>query len=219
MPSLSQVTLVDSTISDEPSMTLFNVSVNSSLGNDVVNGMMEAIKTANMPKCNELREEITIVGNTMHASMALIQSFSDLVAGYIEEEEFYKETLLELQKDNGSPDDIAKYTADLERCQKEINYNQEFITKETAEIAPHAAKVAGLKAQLEELENRTSAAYKFIICDEEMHAIYSNSNNFGHYSGRLVKDVGTEDVAMTEDLSSYIVRTAVDCLPYASPAA
>ncbi|KAJ2268926.1 hypothetical protein J3F81_004508 [Coemansia sp. RSA 371] len=155
----------------------------------------------------------------MGASKTTIDLISTLVGGYIEEKEFYEEMLQDLQKDNGSPDDIAKYTTDIERCQKEINYNQEFIATETVGIEAYVAKIAGLRAQLEKLENRTSAAYKFIIYNREMHAIYSNSDNFDHYIGMVVKDVGTEDVAMTCDLHQYIVGTAVDCLPYAASAA
>ncbi|KAJ1781088.1 hypothetical protein LPJ62_005963, partial [Coemansia sp. RSA 2167] len=152
----------------------------------------------------ELGNEIAIVENTMGASKTTIDLISTLVGGYIEEKEFYEEMLQELQENNGSPDDIAKYTTDIERCQKEINYNQEFIATETVGIEAYVAKIAGLRAQLEKLENRTSAAYKFIIYNREMHAIYSNSDNFDHYIGMVVKDVGTEDVAMTCDLHQYI---------------
>ncbi|KAJ2159529.1 hypothetical protein GGH15_005045, partial [Coemansia sp. RSA 562] len=208
MPSLSQVTLVDTTALEAGFMTLFDVSVDSSSGQDIVDGMMKAIKTANMSKCDELRGEIITVENKMDDSVALKTSFSILVDGYIEEKEFYEEMLQELQENNGSPDDIAKYTTDIERCQKEINYNQEFIATETVGIEAYVAKIAGLRAQLEKLENRTSAAYKFIIYNREMHAIYSNSNNFDHYIGMVVKDVGTEDVAMTCDLHQYLEKTA-----------
>ncbi|KAJ2585052.1 hypothetical protein IWW49_004827, partial [Coemansia sp. RSA 1797] len=131
MPSLSQVTLVDTTALEAGFMTLFDVSVDSSSGQDIVDGMMKAIKTANMSKCDELRGEIITVENKMDDSVALKTSFSILVDGYIEEKEFYEEMLQELQENNGSPDDIAKYTTDIERCQKEINYNQEFIATET----------------------------------------------------------------------------------------
>ncbi|KAJ2135013.1 hypothetical protein IW139_004990, partial [Coemansia sp. RSA 353] len=134
MPSLSQVTLVDTTALEAGFMTLFDVSVDSSSGQDIVDGMMKAIKTANMSKCDELRGEIITVENKMDDSVALKTSFSILVDGYIEEKEFYEEMLQELQENNGSPDDIAKYTTDIERCQKEINYNQEFIATETVGI-------------------------------------------------------------------------------------
>ncbi|KAJ2500331.1 hypothetical protein GGH96_002828 [Coemansia sp. RSA 1972] len=200
-------------------MTLFNVSINSSYGNDVVDGMMEAIKTANTPKCNELRDEVTIVGNTMHASVTLKSSLSTLVDGFVEEKAFYEEMLQELQANNGNPDEIAKYISDLERCQNNINDNQGYIATETVEIEAYAATIANLRAQLEELENRTSAAYKFIILDGEIYAIYSNSTGFNNYNGEVVKDAGTENVTMTGNLYWYIAGTAVDCMDYAASAA
>ncbi|KAJ2664816.1 hypothetical protein IW148_001861 [Coemansia sp. RSA 1199] len=219
MPSLSQATLVDSTALDAGSMMLTNIAINSSNGNDVVDGMMEAIKTANMPKCNELRNEISIIGDTMHASVTLKSSLSTLVDGFTEEKEFYEETLKELQENNGNPQEIANYTADIERRQQNISDNQGYIAAETVEIEAYAAKIASLRAQLEELDGRTSAAYKFIIYGGEMYAIYSNSYDFDSFDGVVVKDVGTEDVAMTSDLYWLIADTAVDCMPHAAPAA
>ncbi|KAJ2537966.1 hypothetical protein IWW35_006350, partial [Coemansia sp. RSA 1878] len=124
MPSLSQVTLVDTTALEAGFMTLFDVSVDSSSGQDIVDGMMKAIKTANMSKCDELRGEIITVENKMDDSVALKTSFSILVDGYIAKKEFYEEMLQDLQKDNGSPNDISKYTTDIESCQEDINYNQ-----------------------------------------------------------------------------------------------